>query len=494
MSLLVKVTANRDSSLAKPHSPAIDARVMPLDLKSVVAARLGENYTLHERHLNTTLVRVQRIIGFDAVYARAEGAHLYDAEGRDYLDFLSGYSVFNIGRNHPAVQQAIRDVLDMELPNMVQMDCSLLSGLLAEALLQKMPRHLDAAFFCNSGAEALEGAIKFARAATGRAGLVSLDKAFHGLSHGALSVMGDEHFREGFGPLLADCVRVPMGDLASLEAALARRDAAALLIEPVQGKGVNFPRDDYYVEAQRLCRRFGTLLLCDEVQTGLGRTGRWWGFENWGLEPDLVTLAKSLSGGYVPCAAIVTRREIYQKTFSRLDRCVVHSSTFGRNNLAMACGLATLQVLEDERLVERARDMGIELVCRLNALKERHSLIKEVRGLGLMIAIEFHEPRELALRMGWKFLHRVERELFAQMLVTSLFQKHRILTQIAGHEMDVLKILPPLIIGEREIERFVSALDSVLTDCRSFPGPIWDLGSNLIRHSFKRSTLEPEPA
>jgi acetylornithine/succinyldiaminopimelate/putrescine aminotransferase len=462
--------------------------VMPLDLKSLVTTRLGENYSLHERHLNSTLVRVQQIIGFDHVYARAEGAYLYDLDERDYLDFLSGYSVFNIGRNHPAVQQAIRDALDMNLPNMVQMDCSLLSGLLAEALLKKLPAHLNAVFFCNSGAEANEGAIKFARAATGRSGLLSLEGSFHGLSHGALSVMGDTHFREGFGPLLENCARIKMNDLAALETHLARRDVAAFIIEPVQGKGVHLPTGDFYREAQRLCRQYGTLLVCDEVQTGLGRTGRWWGFQHSDLEPDIITVAKSLSGGYVPCAAIVARREIYQKTFSRLDRCVVHSSTFGRNNLAMACGLATLQVIDEEDLVERARKNGELLVARLRELKKRHSLIKEVRGLGMMIAIEFHEPSEISMRLGWKLLHRVERELFAQMLVTSLFQKHRILTQLAGHGTDVIKILPPLIIGEREIDRFVAALDAVLSDCRSFPGPIWDLGANFIKHSIQRTT------
>ena len=464
---------------------------MPLDLKSLVSKRLGENYGLHERHLKSTLVQVQRIIGFDRVYTRAKGAWLYDAEGREYLDFLSGYSVFNVGRNHPAVQQAVRDVLELDLPNMVQMDCSLLSGLLAEALLKKLPAHLDAVFFCNSGTEAIEGALKFARAATGRAGLLSLEGSFHGLTHGALSVMGDAHFQEGFGPLLAGCTRVPLGDIEALETRLSKRDVAALVIEPVQGKGVRFPADEYYREAQRLCRAHGTLLISDEVQTGLGRTGRWWGFEHWQLEPDLITVAKSLSGGYVPCAAIVARREIYQKTFSRLDRCVVHSSTFGRNNLAMACGLATLQVIDEEQLVERARVNGAELLRRLRELQQRHSLIKEVRGLGMMIAIEFHEPRELAMRMGWKLLHRVERELFAQMLVTSLFTKHRILTQLAGHATDVIKILPPLIIGEAEITRFVNALDAVLAECRSFPGPIWDLGANFMRHSVKRPSREP---
>ncbi|MBC8096776.1 MAG: aspartate aminotransferase family protein, partial [Akkermansiaceae bacterium] len=309
---------------------------MPLDLKELVAARLGENYELHARHINRTLVAVQRTIGFDKVYVRAEGAYLFDREGRDYLDFLSGYSVFNIGRNHPAVRKAMSDVLELDLPNMVQMDCSILSGLLAEALTKRLPAHLDAVFFCNSGAEAMEGAIKFARAATGRAGLLALEGAFHGLSYGALSVMGSPYFRDGFGPFLEEVTRVHSGDLQALERALAPRNVAAFIIEPVQGKGVHHPADDYFVAAQRLCRQSGTLLVCDEVQTGLGRTGRWFGFEHWNLEPDIITLAKSLSGGYVPCAAIVTRRAIYQKTFSELERCVVHSSTFGRNNLAMA--------------------------------------------------------------------------------------------------------------------------------------------------------------
>lgn len=462
---------------------------MPLDLKSLITARLGENYRLHERHVNPTLVQVQRIIGFDLVYANARGAYLYDLDGRDYLDFLSGYSVFNIGRNHPAVQAAIRDVLAMDLPNMVQMDCSLLSGLLAEALVAKLPPHLDAVFFANSGAESVEAAIKFARAATGRAGLVSLERSFHGLTHGALSVMGDAHFQEGFGPLLADCERVLLGDLAALRERLGRREVAALLIEPVQGKGVVWPDDDYFPQAQRLCRETGTLLICDEVQTGLGRTGRWWGFEHWNLEPDIVTIAKSLSGGYAPCAATVTRRAIYQRTFDRLDRCVVHSSTFGRNNLAMACGLATLQVIEEEGLVERARKTGAELRARLEALQARHSVIKEVRGLGLMLAIEFSEPEEFASRMGWKLLQRVEPGLFAQMVVTALCTKHRILTQLAGHSMNVLKILPPLIIGEAEIARFVEALDAVLADCRRFPGPIWEFGASLVRHSLRRTPV-----
>ena len=459
---------------------------MALDLKEIVAGRLGENYELHQRHLNRTLVAAQRVIGFDKVYARAQGAYLYDMDNVAYLDFLSGYSVFNIGRNHPAVQKAIREVLELDLPNMVQMDCSLLSGLLAEALTKRTPKHLDAVFFCNSGTEANEGALKFARAATQRPRVFSLGGAFHGLTLGSLSLMGCESFTEGFGALMQGFEgRIEMDDLASLERELAPRDVAALVLEPVQGKGVNYPRGDFFVRAQALCRKYGTLLICDEIQTGLGRTGKMFGFEHWNLEPDIITLAKSLSGGYVPCGAIVTRRDIYQKTFSRMDRCVVHSTTFGRNNLAMACGLAALEVIKEEKLIENSAKMGALLMERLDALKTRHSFIKEVRGKGLMIAIEFHEPNEFKLKMAWKLLHKVDKVLFAQMVVTQMLAQHRILTQVAGHAMDVVKILPPLIIAEKEVEMFVNALDATLTECRKFPGPMWDIGQNFVRHALR---------
>src|SRR4051794_787910 len=458
---------------------------MAFDLKETVAARLGENYELHERHLNRTLVAAQRVIGFDKVYARAEGAYLYDMDNAAYLDFLSGYSVFNIGRNHPAIRKAIRDVLDLDLPNMVQMDCSLLSGLLAEAITKRTPAHLDAVFFCNSGTEAMEGAVKFARAATQRKRVISLEGAFHGLSLGSLSLMGCESFTEGFGPLMEGFeTRVAFDDIEGLERELAKRDVAAFVIEPVQGKGCKSPNTDFYQRAQELCRRHGTMFLCDEIQTGLGRTGKMFGFEHWNLEPDIITLAKSLSGGYVPCGAIVTRREIYQKTFSRMDRCVVHSTTFGRNNLAMACGLAALEIIDSENLVANAEKMGALLREKIEALRTRHSFIKEVRGKGLMIGIEFHEPSELKLKMGWKLLHKVDRVLFAQMVVTQMLSKHRILTQVAGHAMDVVKILPPLIIGEREVTMFVEALDQVLTECRKFPGPMWEIGNNFVRHAL----------
>lgn len=464
---------------------------MSFDLKSIVTTRLGDNYELHDRFVNRTLVKVQRTIGFDKVYARAEGAYLYDMDGKDYLDFLSGYGVFNIGRNHPTVRKAISDVLEMDLPNMVQMDCALLSGLLAEQIVKRTGPSRDAVFLCNSGTESVEGAIKFARAATGKIRILHLTGSYHGLSYGSLSITGSGAFQEGFGPFLPGAEAVKAYDIDQLEAKLKQGDVAAFIVELVQGKGVNFPQGEFFQRAQELCQKHGALFICDEVQTGLGRTGKMFAYEHWGLDPDILTLAKALSGGYVPCAAFVTRREIYQKVFSRLDRCVVHSTTFGRNNLAMACGLATLHVLDEEKIVDNCKIRGEQLLAKLKTLQERHEIIKEVRGKGLMIAIEFQEPKQLAQKMAWKALHAVDSGLFAQMIVTPLLQKHRILTQVAAHGLDVVKILPPLIIGEKEIDRFVDALEDVIADLGKFPGPMWDFGANLVKQAVASNYKTP---
>jgi ornithine--oxo-acid transaminase len=469
---------------------------MPLDIKDLVTSRLGENYELHDRHLNRTLVKVQRTIGFDIVYARAEGAYLYDMDGKDYLDFLSGFGVYNIGRNHPVAKKAIRDILDLDLPNMVQLDSALMSGLLAERLVQRLAQqgapHLDAVFLCNSGTEAVEGALKFAKCATRRPRVLSLKNSYHGLSYGALSVTGNPAFHEGFGPFIPGCETVALGDLAELESHLKRNDVAAFIVELVNGKGVKYPKDDYFNKAQALCRKYGTIFICDEVQTGLGRTGKWFAFEHWNLEPDIITLAKTLSGGYVPCGAVIARRAIYQKTFSRLDRCIVHSTTFGRNNLACAAGLAALTVLEDEGLVDNAARMGSYLEKRLLELQEKHDIIKEVRVKGLMAAIEFAEPRGLMPKMGWKLVHSLDASMFPQLIVTPMLTKHRILTQVAANNADIVKILPPLVVGEKEIDRFITALDSVIQDLGKFPGPVWEMGQNFVK--AMRSVDEREVA
>jgi ornithine--oxo-acid transaminase len=459
---------------------------MSFDLRELLEKRRGENYHLHRAHLNAQMVRVLTTIGYDRFYERGEGAYLFDRDGHRYLDFLSGFGVFALGRSHPVMKRALAECLDADLPALVQMDCALLPGLLAEALLQRAPDSVDRCFFANSGTETIEAVMKFARCATGRPRFVHCAKGYHGLSYGALSLNGMPEFKEGFGALLPGCAEVPFGDLDALARELARRDVAAFVVEPVVGHGVLLPPEGYLEAAQALCRQHGTLFVVDEVQTGLGRTGKFFAYEHWGLEPDMITLAKALSGGYVPVGAVLCRGEIFDRTFHRLQRAVVHGSTFAKNPLAMTAGLATLHVLDSERLVENAARMGELFVERLRPLVDRFEFFHEVRGKGLMIALEFGPPRSLRLKLGWKMLEAAQKGLFSQLVTVPLFQRHRILTQVAGHDMNVVKLLPPLMIGEAEVDAFVAAFEDVIADCHRYPGTMWDFGKTLAKQALSR--------
>jgi ornithine--oxo-acid transaminase len=457
---------------------------MAFDILQELRERANDAFTLHESYLNAQMVKVLKTIGFDRRFTRAAGPYLFDDKGQRYLDLLAGFGVFALGRSHPTVKRALRDVIDADLPNLVQMDASLLSGLLAERLLAKAPSQ-ERVFFCNSGTEAVEAAIKLARAATGRAKLIFCEHAFHGLTLGALSLNGDAIFRDRFGPLLADVVRVPWNDTAALETALRSGEVAAFIVEPIQGKGVNLPRPGYLNEAARLCRKHGALIVADEVQTGLGRTGSFLASEHFGLDADLVLIAKALSGGFVPVGAVLGKRWVFDKTFDRMDRAVVHGSTFGKNNLAMAAGLATLSALEDERLIENAALRGESLLCRLAALSSKYELLKEVRGQGLMIALEFGPPKSLGLRAAWTLVEKATKGLFCQTMIIPLFTRHRILTQVAGHEMCVIKLLPPLCISQDDEDWIVSAFDEVMAECHKLPSAVWDLLTTLAGNSLK---------
>lgn len=458
---------------------------MSESLLELLAERRGESFALHERYLNTQHAKVLRTIGFDRRYVRGQGPYLWDDEGNRYLDLLSGYGVFALGRNHPAVVAALREVLEGELPSLVQMDVSLLAGILAERLVATFPGGLDKVFFANSGAEAVEAAIKFARYATGRSGIVYCEHAFHGLTMGAVSLNGDDIFQQGFGPLLPGCRRIPFNDLAALERALAARDVAAFVVEPIQGHGVHVSGPDYLREAARLCKQHGTLFVADEVQTGLGRTGRMWAVEHWGVEPDMILMAKALSGGFVPVGAVGLRKDVFDKLFSSMIRAPIHGSTFSKNNLAMAAGIATLRVMKEENLVEHAAKLGEALIADLRALIGRHEFLHEVRGKGMMIALEFGEPRSLSLRAAWKLLEAAQPGLFSQMITIPLFQRHRILSQVAGHNTNVVKFLPPLVIGEEDRRAIRAACDEVIADAHKVPGSIWDLGKTLASHAIK---------
>jgi len=454
---------------------------MSFNISKLIQSRMGEGYALYEQHVNLQMAKVLKTIGFDRVYTHAEGCSLFDINGTEYLDMLSGWGVFNIGRNHPTAVQVIKEILGLNLPNLVQMDTPLLSGLLAEALIAHAPPGLDTVHFTNSGTETTEAALKFARYATKRPRIIYCQNGYHGLTYGSLSVMGSEFFREGFGTLLPDCFAIPFNDVTALERELTVGDVAAFITEPIQGSGVIIPDEGYLREAKRLCERHGTLMILDEIQTGLGRTGKFFACEHWGVVPDMLLVSKSLSGGLVPVGAVLTRREIFRRVFNRMERCIINASTFAENNLAMAAGLATLHVLDEERLVERAAQMGDLLMKELSHLKGQSELIKEVRGKGLMIAIEFGKPRSVKLMVGWKLVHALSQGLFAQMIVMPLMSKHYILTQVAGHNMDVVKLIPPLTISQLEVTRFVNALSSVIKEAEEFPGSLWDIGVELAK-------------
>jgi ornithine--oxo-acid transaminase len=457
---------------------------MGFDLPSLLTARRGEGYDLHARYLNPQLPKMLHAIGFDKVYERAEGAYLYDRDGNRYADFLAGFGVFGVGHNHPVVRQALKDVLDAELADLVQFDCALLPGLLAERLLAHAPE-FDRVYFGNSGTEAVETALKFARYATGRKRILYCSHAFHGLTTGSLSVNGAAEFRKGFDPLLPD-VAVPLGDTDVLEAELRKGDVAALIVEPIQGKGVWMPPPGFLAAARSLLHDHGALLICDEVQTGLGRTGRFFGYQHEDVEPDIVTVAKALSGGFVPVGATMAKGWIFDKVYSSMDRVLVHDSTFGSNAAAMAAGLASLAVIEDEQLVSNAERTGEALRAALTDMVEKYELLGEVRGRGLMVGMEFTKPTSLKLRPGWSMLQAARVGLFAQMVVVALFQRHRILTQVSGDHTEVIKLLPPLTIGEAEVDMFREAFDDIMRDAHRGSGLMWDFGRTLVKQAVNR--------
>jgi len=457
---------------------------MGFDLPGLLAERGGQGYELHARYLNPQRPRMLHAIGFDKVYERAEGAYLYDGDGERYADFLSGFGVFGVGHNHPVVRKALHDVLDAELASMVQFDCALLPGLLAERLLKYAPG-LDRVYFSNSGTEAVEAALKFARYATGRSRILYCDHAFHGLTTGSLSVNGADEFRSGFNPLLPDTC-VPFGDLDAIEAELRKGDVAALIVEPIQGKGVALAPPGYLVGASKLLRDHGALLICDEVQTGMGRTGRFFAYQHDGVDPDIVTVAKTLSGGFVPVGATMARGWIFEKVYSSMDRVLVHDSTYGSNAAAMAAGLATLAVIEDEQLVGNAEQTGTAMRHAIEEIAGGCEMLVDVRGRGLMIGMEFGKPDSLKLRASWNMLQKARRGLFAQMVVVALFQRHRILTQVSGDHMEVIKLLPTLTIGTDEVRMFSEALTDVMKDAHRGSGLMWDFGRSLVKQAVTR--------
>jgi acetylornithine/succinyldiaminopimelate/putrescine aminotransferase len=461
-----------------------------MDLAALLQSRAADPLAQMERYINPAYAAVLRTIGFDAKYIRGEGAYLFDDQGQRYLDCLGGYAVFAGGRNHPVIRDALTQAMNLNLPNLPGVGTFRVAGLLAQELVAIAPGELTKVFFASAGGEAVDSAIKFARAATGRNRVLYCSRAYHGLTMGALSANGNHEFRDGFGPLLQDTTELAFNDLTALERELAKKDVAAFIVEPIQGKGVNLPHEGYLRSASDLCKRHGALLVLDEIQTGLGRTGRMFASEHYGAgqswEPDILVIAKGLSGGYVPVSAVLMKDWIHAKTFSSMQDCSRIQNTFSMNDLAMVAGLATLHVLREERLVEHAARVGEYLMNGLRQMVGRYQMVKDVRGHGLMVAVEFARPQSLTLKMGWDLLHKLDESLFCQAVILPMMAEHRILTQVAGHRLDVIKLIPPLVFSRRDADDVIAAFDACVAACHQFPGPAWEVARKLGAAAVRR--------
>jgi putrescine aminotransferase len=435
-----------------------------------LADRVAQRY---RRYINPVLIALSDDGGLVKTFVRAQGMRLWDSEGKSYLDFVAGYGAVNLGHNHPAVVVAVETALAGEAPGFSPAALNPYAAALAEELVSVCPQGLEICFFSNSGAEAVEAALKLARRATGRRGLLHCERSFHGKTLGALSVTGNPDYQRPFEPLVPGAKAIPFGDLDALERALASREFAAFIVEPIQGEGgIVVPPSNYLPVAQALCRKTGTLLVVDEVQTGFGRTGTMFAVEQSGVEPDVMTLAKSLGGGVVPIGAMVARRELWKKAYGTVQSFALHTSTFGGGSLACAAGLAALKVLRDPKLLANVRQRGRQLREGLEELSLRSRFVRQGRGCGLLIGVEFSPLSDSMLTVlkgllpGRASAYLVPGlEEMLESLVTVYVQRvlaeeHGIYTQVTRSNPRVLRVEPPLIIAEQEVSHFLQALEA----------------------------------
>ena len=456
---------------------------MPTQTATAGAPSTVATASNYQKYVNPQWVTLLDLFGMNVEYERCFGCELFTKDGRRILDFLSGYCVHNIGHNHPYVIRALKDEMDTCGPAMLQSHVPEIAGELARRLCHLAGGGLEKVYFGSSGSEGVEAAIKFARATTGRAGILYAQSSFHGLTAGALSLMNDTFWREGFGPLLADTHAVPFADISAVETAITSERYAALVLEPLQAEGgIRVPSREYLQHSQELCRRTGTLFVIDEVQTGMFRTGTFLAAHQFALRPDIVVLAKALSGGLMPVSAVLITDKVYNAVYSSLKRAIVHTSTFSENSLSMRAGLATLDVLENEDLGARALYLGETFRARLRSSLAGFEMVKEVRGMGLLSGIEFVPPKKLAVRALYEAFHRVHPAMFGQIMVMRMFREKRILTQICGNNFMVLKAAPPLIATAEQLDEFVRAIREVVELAETSPA-FWTEALGMARRA-----------
>jgi len=390
----------------------------------------------YEQYINPSSTRLFRFMGLSSVEAHADGWTITDSEGKEFIDCLGGFGMFAVGHKHPKVVEAV----ERELHNMPMCGKVLFNepaALLAEKLAEITPGALRYNFFCNSGTEAVEGCLKVARLATGRKKFVAAHNAFHGKTFGSLTATGRDMYRDPFKPLLEGFVHVPYNDAAALEAAV-DEDTAAIILEPVQGEGgINVPVDGYMKQAEEIAHKKGALLIADEVQTGIGRTGTWFGVEHDGAKPDLMAVAKALGGGIMPIGSVIGTEEAWK---GLIEAPFLHTSTFGGGQMACAAGIATLQVIEEENLLQRSAETGAYFKEGIDAIaKDFPQVIKEVRGRGMMIGMD------------------LTKEGAGGMLMALMIDRHIIVAYTLNNPK-VIRIEPPLIMPKSVVDHVLEVL------------------------------------
>ena len=472
-----KVRARLKVKTPRESDGKTQAAAAPSASPAATRRRADRAARLFARYINPVLMAMNGKSGLLKTFVRGEGAYLIDAEGKKYLDFVAGFGSLNLGHNHPAVAEAVTSAIRDQAPGFTPTAINPYATALAERLICLAPTGLEMVFFTNSGTESVEAAIKLARAATGRTGLLSCDGSFHGKSLGALSLTGNPNYQKPFRPLVGDCEAIPFGDYEALERTLASRRFAAFIVEPIQAEGgLRVPPAGYLREVQAICRSTETLLIVDEVQTGLCRTGMMFAVEHEDVHPDIMTLAKSLGGGLVPIGAMLARRDLWLKAYGSIASCTLHTSTFGGGSLACAAGLAALDALEDERLAENAAARGEQLLEGLNDLCGRYRCLKQVRGRGLLLGMEFErlpsglkshwlatDPTGLTPYMGREMSQFIDAFHVLHAMQT-LLHGHGIYTQFTRSNPQVLRVEPPLTLTENQANEFLAAADKTCSE------------------------------
>ncbi|MCR3922729.1 MAG: aspartate aminotransferase family protein [Firmicutes bacterium] len=450
------------------------------DLPQLKRTQVRDNF---KNYMNPGLCTYFGMLDFDKHYVKADGVNVWDSDDNCYLDFLGGYGSLNLGHNHPYVIESLQKVAT--LPNLLQASMNGVASALAYNLAQITPGKLNNTFFCNSGAEAVEGALKLARIATGRTRIISCVSSFHGKTMGALSLTGREKYHKGFEPMVPDCSMVEFGDLVGLEAQLKGNDVAAFIVEPIQGEGgIILPPAGYLNAAQKLCHQYGALFIADEIQTGLGRTGKMFACDHEGVEPDVMCLAKSLGGGIMPIGAVITTQELWNKAYGGIEKCLLHTSTFGGNTWATAAGLAALEVLHNEKLPQHAAEMGDYLMSGLRTLQEKYPIILDVRGQGLLVGIEFEQPAKGVLAKVAGAVNKLANEYLGSMVAGVLMNQYKIITAYTLNNPNVIRLEPPLIVTKEQIDVVLNALDDTFAKNRSIFGFSMASGKTFLSSVF----------